>query len=363
MNLPQSAYLDIGKLSRIFDKKSESYKLFWFKAIVDEVCNGNVEPTYEELIDNMIAEAWYMVTEFHLNLGPSDTLEKAVKHLAEISNIKNCEKREKLLNLIKDCDDNQLKEYKRTLTRNVPYRLQAPFLNVTWEKSVKVLADQINHHDRLMYYFSQINGMETRIIMDKDWTRYIEINQEIIKGWIELNMITYLQRRNPSVPGIVDKIHPPQERKLQDIRKYWKMVIDVDKFYDIYGNNLLEKTDLSIDHFVPWSYVAHDEFWNLHPTTRSINSQKSNGLPQWEKYFPKLSQIEYASYKVMWEHDEIHKEFEKCAREHLNNQDVKGRLYREGLNFDQFKETLSDILEPVYQSAENAGFTQWTYGG
>ncbi|MBE5919975.1 MAG: hypothetical protein E7272_09045 [Pseudobutyrivibrio ruminis] len=25
--------------------------------------------------------------------------------------------------------------------------------------------------------------------------------------------------------------------------------------------------DISIDHFVPWSYVAHDEMWNLNPTT------------------------------------------------------------------------------------------------
>ena len=361
MNLPQSDFLDIGRFSRIFDNKSESYKLFWFKAIVDQVCAGNTEPSYEELIDNMIAEAWYMVTEYHLNLGPSDTLEKAVKRLAEISNIKSSEKKEKILDYIKNCDDKELKRYKSTLTRNVPYRLQAPFIQVEWSKSVKVLAEQINRHDRLMYYFSQINGMQTHIKMDKGWTAYIERNQEIIKGWIELNMITYLQRRNPSVPGIVDKIHPPQERKLQKVQKYWKLLIEMGQFHEIYGGNLLDVKDLSIDHFVPWSYVAHDEFWNLHPTTRSINSSKSNNLPDWDTYFPLLGDLEYASYKIMWEKEKIHKAFEDCAREHLNNQDVRYRLYREGLEKEQFQQNLREVLTPVYQSAENAGFGKWIY--
>lgn len=363
MNLPQSEYLDIGRFSHIFDNKSESYKLFWFKAIVDQVCNGNTEPTYEQLIDNMIAEAWYMVTEYHLNLGPSDTLEKVVKRIGEISNIKSSEKKEKILEYIKVCDDEQVKKYKSTLTRNVPYRLQAPFINVEWKKSVKVLAESINHHERLIYYFSQINGMKTYIKMNPIWVDYIDTNQEIIRGWIELNMITYLQRRNPSVPGIVDKIHPPQERKLQKVQKYWKLLISTGEFHEIYGGNLLGGKDISIDHFVPWSYVAHDELWNLHPTTRSINSSKSNNLPDWNKYFPLLGELEYASYRLMWEKEKIHCEFEKCAREHLNNQDIRQRLYRQGLSRKEFEHNLEEVLGPVYQSAENAGFSKWTYGG
>ena len=361
MNLPQSDYLDIGRFSRILENKSESYKLFWFKAIVDQVCSGNTEPTYEELIDNMIAEAWYMVTEFHLNLGPSDTLEKAVKRMAEISQIKSSEKKSTILEYVKQCDDKELKKHKSTLTRNVPYRLQAPFLDIEWSKSTKLLIENINRHDHLMYYFSQINGMDTHIKMDPIWTAYIETNQEIIRGWIELNMITYLQRRNPSVPGIVDKIHPPQERKLQKVQKYWKLLVSMGEFHEIYGGNLLDDKDISIDHFVPWSYVAHDEFWNLHPTTRSINSSKSNSLPDWERYFPLLVDLEYASYKIMWEKDKVHQVFDQCAREHLNNEDIRYRLYRQGLEKDEFRENLGEVLTPVYQSAENAGFGRWTY--
>ena len=53
---------------------------------------------------------------------------------------------------------------------------------------------------------------------------------------------------------------------------------------------ILELVDqkISVDHFVPWQYVAHDELWNLHPTTKSINSSKSNNLPVWDRYFSQL---------------------------------------------------------------------------
>ena len=88
---------------------------------------------------------------------------------------------------------------------------------------------------------------------------------------------------------------------------------------EIYGNGELTEKDISIDHFVPWSYVANDEIWNLHPTTKSINSSKSNHLPRWDVYFKKLSGLEYLSYQLMWRHDGIRKEFEKIKKKHLNS--------------------------------------------
>ena len=70
--LPYSDQLNIGGLSRIFDNKSECYKLFWFQAILNKIDEGKSQITFEELIDEMIAEAWYMVSEYRLNLGPKE---------------------------------------------------------------------------------------------------------------------------------------------------------------------------------------------------------------------------------------------------------------------------------------------------
>lgn len=366
MNLPYSDELDIAHLSRIFDNKSECYKLFWFQAIISKVLTGRDVLTYEELIDEMIADAWYMVTEYHLNLGPKDALELAVRRLSEISSIKSCEKKEVILEYLKQCTDKQLLKYKRTLTLNVPYRLQAPFMESmkkdAWSLSPQLLAERINKEERLIYYFVEVHGRNKKIQIQKEWMEYICQNYEIIRGWMELNMITYLQRRNPSVPGIVDKLYPPRERKMDKVKKYWKMLISMKEFHEIYGNTLLDSKNISIDHFVPWSYVAHDEFWNLHPTTRSINSSKNNSLPEWDRYFPLLGKLEYTSYEMMWKYPRVQEEFEKCAREHLNNQEIRGKLYRKDLSEDRFIGTLQEIIYPVYQSACTSGFSQWHWG-
>lgn len=364
MQLPYSDVLDIAHFSRLFDNKSECYKLFWFQAIARKIKEGHRIITFEALIDEMIADAWYMVSEYHLNLGPNDTLEKVVHRLSEISHMKSSEKKEVILEYLADCDDKEVTAMKRTLSQNVPYRLQAPFMESMkgkeWNRSEKNLAARINQEQRLIYYFLQFHGLSTRIQIQKEWADYIRQNYEIIQGWIELNLIQYLQRRNPSVPGIVDKLFPPKERNLEKVKKYWKMIVAIKPVCEIYGENLLNEKNISIDHFVPWSYVAHDELWNLTPTTRSINSSKSNSLPDWNSYFPMLCKSEYLSYEMMWEYPEIHAAFEKCAREHLNNQEIRQKLYQQGLSEREFSGRLEEVIFPVYQSAKSMGFSNWS---
>lgn len=102
----------------------------------------------------------------------------------------------------------------------------------------------------------------------------------------------------------------------------------------------MTEKDISIDHFIPWSYVAHDELWNLSSTTRSINSRKSNSLPDWGFYFDRLCKIEYQSYQAVRKHVGVHKEFERCLQEHVNSMDVRQKLYRDGLSQEEFTNNL-----------------------
>lgn len=365
-SLPQDERLETSFLSHLFDNMSECYKLFWFQAIVNEVSNNHHIFTYDNLINNMIADAWYMVSEYKLNLGPADTLEALVHHVCQISGLKSSEKKENILTYLQNSDDIELKKKKRTLTLNVPYRLQAPFMHYVkgkeWNVSETRLAEKINQEERLMYYFVQITGLQSQIEMTQEWFEYIYQNQEILRGWISYKMISYLQKRNPNVPGIVNKLNPPQERKLDKVKKYWKMVSEVVPVRDIYADEILKAGDISIDHFVPWSYVAHDELWNLSPTTRSANSSKSNNLPVWDIYFPKLCRLEYLSYQSIWKYDKVHDEFQRCGKEHVNSNEVRVQLYQKGLNEEVFNRNLEEVLLPIYQSAHNMGFREWKYG-
>ena len=362
--LPESDGLKIEYFGHLFDNTSECYKLFWFQVIVGKILAGQTSSSFEEIIDEMITDAWYMVAEYHLNLGPRDNLEFAVNRLVEISGFKASEDKAVLLEYIRNCRDPEVLRYKKILTTNVPYRLQAPFLGWKtddWKLGTKQLVERINTYYRLIYKFDRPDGLNTRIHFDEKWSEYIVRNQVIIKGWLKYNLVEYLQRRNPNVPGVIDKLEAPKARDLVDIKKYWKLIMTVSPVVEIYGNGELTEKDISIDHFVPWSYVANDEIWNLHPTTKSINSAKSNNLPKWDAYFKKLSGLEYLSYQLMWEHEGIHKEFEKVKKKHLNSPMVEGRLYAPDLSREEFGNRLSEIVLPVYQSAKSAGFREWEY--
>lgn len=200
---------------------------------------------------------------------------------------------------------------------------------------------------------------QTTISVQPEWCTYIIQNQNILKGWIRYHMIIYLQRRNPNVPGIADKLDVPQKRQLGEVIKYWKMLMEIRPVNEIYYNEELTMQNISIDHFIPWSYVANDEFWNLHPTTKNINSSKGNHLPHWNRYFPVLCDMEYFSYQMMWERDAVHRAFDRCKKLHVNSNDVLMKLYRSGLSKKEFCENLETVLFPVYESAKNAGFQDW----
>ena len=363
MNLPYSEKVDIGGLSRLFDNKAECYKLFWFKAVLNYVCNGKTEITFEELVDEMISEAWYMVTEYHLNLGPRDTLEKVVNHIQINTGIKSSAKKEKIKELLSMTEDPEVYKYKLVLTNEVPFRIQAPFIEgdraAVFRCSTNKRAELINLQKRAMYYYTGISGLQRKIQLVPEWAEYIIENQEILRGWVEYNLIIYLQRRNPSVPGISDKLSPPQERRLEKVKRYWRTIADSMDVHEIYKDTEMTNNNISIDHFVPWSYVAHDELWNLHPTTKGINSSKGNRLPDWKVYFPKLAALEYRAYLLMWKNDVVRAKFEDCAKEHLNNQDIRSRLYKPGQEEEGFTRQLEDIIYPSYESAKMCGFFIW----
>ena len=124
---PENEKLNIGYLSRLFENTTNCYKFFWFQAILNRLDGENNRFTFDELINEMIADAWYMVTECHLRLGPvgvKDNLEEAVKYIYSNYGFLSSEKKEKILEFLCNSDDKKLTKYKADLTLNVPYRLQ-----------------------------------------------------------------------------------------------------------------------------------------------------------------------------------------------------------------------------------------------
>ena len=82
------------------------------------------------------------------------------------------------------------------------------------------------------------------------------------------------------------------------------------------SGKLKNVVDISIDHFVPFSFVSSDEFWNLNPTTKSINR------PSGERYFNPLANIEYQSYTLIYRYPQVRELFEKTAKGHFSSPEL-----------------------------------------
>lgn len=126
--------LDMDKFARMFNNKAQSYKFYWFEAILNLTKATEEDITFEEVIDEMICEAWHTVTHYHLRLGPTingnaeNFLEHAINTLnSMVKDLSQNPSKEELKAAIKLCEK-ELKRDKARLTDYVPYKLLYPFL-------------------------------------------------------------------------------------------------------------------------------------------------------------------------------------------------------------------------------------------
>ena len=214
---------------------------------------------------------------------------------------------------------------------------------------------------RLPYTFVIRKGLETSILLDDAWSRMFADQCEILLGWIRYQKVRYLQNRNPGVPGIIYKLEPENAgiRKLQNARKLWTMVMDRREILDIYNGQRLNDIGFDLDHFVPWSYVASDELWDLLPMDSSLNSSKSNRLPVWDQYFRNYAENQFRMYETVFTDASVRSQFEKCRKDNLTSIWGAEELYIPNHNQTEFMNILEKNLRPVYDAAKQQGYGLW----
>lgn len=378
----QSAYyneLDLASFSAIFGNVSESYKFYWIEAILNcmAMCPDQRVFSLSELADQMIADAWYTVTEYHLRLGIVNSnaksqdggLEQAVKDLQNAASlagheVKNSMKKNEIIELLKEFEtDPTIRKDKVRLTTMVPFRLLSPFTGSKVLSGSRLQSfrkcNEIAKTVRLPYTFVIQKGLESSIQIA--WARLFADQREILLGWIRYQKVRYLQNRNPGVPGIIYKLDPENNgvRKLQNARKLWTMVMDRKEIHDIYNGQRLNGTDFDLDHFVPWSYVASDELWDLLPMDSSLNSSKSNRLPVWDQYFQNYAGNQFRMYKTVFSDIAVRQQFEKCRKDNLTSIWGAEELFIPNHNWTEFMSILEKNLRPVYDAAKQQGYSMW----
>lgn len=367
--------LDIDGFSHMMKDPSYCYKFYWLEAIVQLISEDIRETTFDALIDEMICNAWYSVREFHIHLSGvqadgciRDGLERAVIRLAELSDLPANASKVEIKNAIHTYDQ-ELKVYKEQLTNMVPYRALAGFFNRSEEQvgwgSVRRLTSYIEHVNRdvvsLPYILGPESKLKKKVYFQEAWIKMIQDHTVHILGWIQYEKMKWLQNNNPEVPGLVYKLAPMDEkmRRLGNVRKLWEGILEVREVRDVFTDCPVMPKKYDVDHFIPWSFVMNDELWNLMPMDSSLNSSKSNRLPEWEPFFKRFAKNQYLMYGLIHEKEGIWKLYKSCYKDNLHSLWAGQELYKKGNTEEEFYNILQKNMQPVYDSARRQGYEIW----
>ena len=361
--------LDTDKFAHMFNNKAQSYKFYWFEAILNLAKDTDEDLTFEEIIDEMICEAWHTVTHYHLRLGPTvngnaeNFLEHAINTLnGTVSDLSQNPSREELKAAISSCEK-ELKRDKTRLTDYVPYKLLYPFFDtegmeeglsyIKNDKRRRLIAymEKLSGKENLFYTILDGVGLQKKIRINSHWRKFLIKNYSVIRSWVQYNKAQFLQDRNPGVPGIIYKICPENEdlRKLDQVRTLWRTTVEItgQPIKEIYTGKEIPLEALSIDHFVPRSFISNDELWNLTPMSKALNSSKNNRLPAWDEFFDPFARYQFYLYSLIFPTDISKRSsvlidrFEKCRKNNVNAIWASETLYCRKLRY------------PVYEYSES----------
>ncbi|HBJ2611860.1 TPA: HNH endonuclease [Clostridium botulinum] len=361
--VPKSNKVDSRTFSRLLDddKVVASYKMYWLFGILEEVTLGNTEIEFSRIVARMIVAAWYPIMQYKLSFGVFDNLKKTINYVAlKYEFTSNCDESE-LLKFLCESEDKELKKMMRDLTCMVPYRLLSPFftedLKGKNKSSKNKIIQELSVEDDTCFY-KIIKEGKNKILINEYWAQYLNENYRVIKSWIYYKLVCFLQKRNPNVPAIAFKLEPPKNRDLSLATKIWKEIIVSKGPKDIYtGKDFIKENyeihgGLSIDHFIPWSFVLHDEMWNLVPTFKNINSSKSDKLLNYNRYIDDFCDMQYMAVTYILE-----KRKQKDLESYIDA--LKIENFQEYLKYkpkEEFIKKLKQCILPLYQIAENQGF-------
>ena len=296
--LPRQNGLDTVTFSKTLSATDTSYKYLWLLALLEILKEREYQVAqpikFDDIFVVMLRLAIAPVRQFKLYLGKRDQMGKL------LTKLDNNSQHVGIWNQIPSGtvkENPAFRSAKTVLSEHVPYRWLRPFVEGTpavvggKTKKKKEFHNEINKaaHDRFHSknpppYYLNFNNTGGEVIIHEKWVEYFSGNAEVIKGWCLWHFAKFLQVRNSNVPAIINKITADgkQERRnaLKKQRDFWNEVIGISGgIRCLYSNKPLTKNGFDLDHYVPWSFVGHDNIWNLVPADSSVNSSKSDKLP------------------------------------------------------------------------------------
>lgn len=361
MELPESADVDVSRLSAIFKHKTLAYKFYWFLAILDTVKNNKEGViSYNDIASYMFATVWYPLDFYKLSFGPKDGFERIRSYVLEHAKVDNTRNAPHIFSqLSKQLSDEELRNIndmtRKELIRYVPYHFLTPFLEGLIEKEPKYsrIAEVTNQH-----FVTHPQQVIYRIIgesieLNPNWVEYLRKYLYILEGFTKWHLVQFLQKNNPNVAAVSEKLEKSvAERDFKQAKPFWKKYLaSHPELTCIYSGQSITAKNISLDHYIPFSYVAHDQLWNIIPTPKPVNSAKNNSLPSETAYFERYARLQFDAFSFHVEKGNHKLLVEYCI---LFGQDLSGILKQP---YEWFREGLERAVLPQLQTARNMGFS------
>lgn len=336
---PSDAVLPTHHLAACFNNTSATYKFYWLLAVLDAVQLQQRESPKEQLFASMLSNAWYTVNYFNVSFGQQDLIQSTVRQLKEIEGIRIDEERSVIQSKLLASARKDTRNLLFHFDNQVPHWFLSPWYPGHTKKEIYQLSQNKDNHPLYQLY-------KDKIVISQDWFNYLSRHIRIIRDYIYWNLSIFLQVRNPNVPDIPNKLIKPATRNsLVRQRRFWDYIIDRHGPLEcIYTGNKLHKGHYHVEHFVPYSFVSHDQIWNLIPADNSFNMSKSNKLPPLELYFESFYQMQELAINTYI--------LEKPEEKLLEDYFYIGTDLSKGLTKDKF----FDVINPLVKIAANNGF-------
>lgn len=344
MSLPYSQYLLVNKLSSVFANTSATYKFYWFLAILELVEEGSSRIDKQRIFARMISTSWYTVNYFHISFGKQDLIQEAVTAILKIENLKINENRSIINSVLENTQKIETLKLLNHFDKNVPHWFISSWFSGN-RNEIYSLSQNFDHG--CIYRLGK-----DHIEINPIWISYLKMNSKILKDFCFWNLSLFLQKRNPNVPDIPNKISKSLARNslIKQTNEYWKLVFNELGAIDcVFTNNrlLFDEKKYALDHFVPHAFVSHDLIWNLIPIDKNFNSLKSDKLPSLDRYFDKFYTLQKTAYEIVKSYNSKNKYLE----EYLS---IFPNLDRDnGFDYLRYKET----IQPLITIASNNGFS------
>lgn len=283
--LPDRRPLDVGRLVQSFGDMTQCYKVLFLRSLVEALVEdgGGTFVAYEELAVRMAEAAWWPLRRYRLRTGRDDILGRAVRALPA-----SLASGVRLRSVITRALPGQ--RGKGGYLFYVPQRLLRPWfaaegVGLAPDVDAEIRARSLRLRDELRLPYGQ-DERRGGVDVHPEWRSYFVDNAAVLTGWLELLWIDWLQQRNPLVPVTRAKLAPPPHRRaLLDQKAVFEATFAAMRAAGrtptcIFTGAPLLFPASPIDHFLPWSFLAHDGLWNLVPVVDGrFNSRKSDQIP------------------------------------------------------------------------------------